>query len=128
MSKRPIDLDSLPPDLRRVVEQQLAKLPPAAREKLLREGGAMVEKMLAKVQGGAPPPLPGGQRTQEAVRSAANSVAASAERAGEAAHRVTRTVPKGHFNSTIRPGDAGGGSLWAIVLVAAAIGVAIYWN
>ena len=69
MSQGPLDLNSLPPELRRVVEQQLAKLPPAAREKLLREGSPLVAKMLAKMQAqaGGPPPLPGGRKAQEAV-------------------------------------------------------------
>jgi hypothetical protein len=131
MSKRPLDLDSLPPDLRRVVEQQLAKLPPAAREKLLREGSPLVEKMIAKFnagQRGGPPPLPGGQRTQEAVQRAANSVSAAAERADRAALRLERMIPRGHYNATIRPGDGSGGGFWAIALVIAAVFVALAWR
>ena len=130
MSQGPLDLNSLPPELRRVVEQQLAKLPPAAREKLLREGSPLVAKMLAKInaQGGGPPPLPGGRKTQEAVQRAANSVSNAAEKAGNAAHRIERMIPRGHYNATIRPGDAGSGGLWAIVLIAAAVFVALFWN
>ena len=58
MSQRPFDLSSLPPEMRRAVEQQLAKLPPQAREKLLREGSPLLEKMLTKLVGTDPPPLP----------------------------------------------------------------------
>jgi len=130
MSKRPLDLDSLPPEVRRLVEQQLAKLPPAAREKLMREGSPLVEKMLAKINAGhgSPPPLPGGRKTQDAVQRAANSVSAAAERADRAAHRIERMIPRGHYNATIRPGDGGGSGMWVVAMIVALVFVALVWR
>lgn len=130
MSHRPIDLDRLPPELRRVVEQQLAKLPPAAREKLLREGSPLIEKMLAKMQGGAggPPPLPGARQAQAAAQRASHNVSTAAERVATVAHKIERIVPHGHYNGTIRPGDGVGGGRWAIVVLLVAVGAWMFWQ
>ena len=129
MVHRPIDLSTLPPELRRVVEQQLAKLPPAAREKLLREGSPIVERMLAKLQGSVPPPLPAAaQAAQQPMQHAAGNAAAAAERAREAAHQLARMLPKGHYNATIRPGDGPGLGRWVSMLLVGAVLVAIFWR
>ena len=129
MSRRPLDLDSLPPELRRVVEQQLAKLPPAAREKLLREGSPLIEKMMAKVKaGGGPPPQPGGRKAQEAVHNAAQGVSAAAERAERAAGRIERMIPRGHYNATIRPGDSGGVGGWVVGVIVFVGLIAFLWR
>ena len=130
MSQRPLDLNSLPPELRRVVEQQLAKLPPAAREKLLREGSPLIEKMLAKLQGGSggPPPLPGARKAQEALHRASQNVNTAAERVATAAHKIERILPHGHYNGTIRPGDGVGSGRWAIVFLLAAVGAWFLWQ
>jgi hypothetical protein len=128
---RPLDLSSLPPDLRRAVEQQLAKLPPQAREKLLREGSPMLDRILQKVQGAVPPPLPkvgAGQHVTTAVRqTVAESVEHAKQAASAAAHQVARMAPRGHFNATIRPGDKPGGGRLLLVLLVAALLAAAFW-
>src|SRR5215207_2831542 len=111
MTSRPLDLNSLPPDLRRVVEQQLSKLPPQAREKLLREGSPIVDRMIARLGGAVPPPLPGTashRPSRESVQRATQNVQQTAERASDVAERLKRLVPKGHYNATVRPGDGAG--------------------
>jgi hypothetical protein len=72
---RPIDLSSLPPEIRQKIQAQLDKLPPDARAQL--QGG------MAKVEG-------------------------AAQRAANRSPVGTPVMPKyeGHFNNTIRPGDA----------------------
>ena len=125
MSHRPLDLSALPPEMRRAVEQQLAKLPPQARERLLREGSPLVEKMIAKMGGVAPPPLPAAARNaRDAARHAAQEVHGSVERATDLARRHARIEPKGHYNATVRPGDTFGGGRFLMVVVAL---VALFW-
>ena len=72
---RPIDLSSLPPEIRQKIQAQLDKLPPEARQQL--QGG------MAKVEN-------------------------AAHRAANRSPVGTPVMPKyeGHFNGTIRPGDA----------------------
>ena len=91
---RPIDLSALPPEIRQKIQAQLDKLPPDARQQL--QGG------MAKVE-------------QAAHRAA-----------GRPASPVQAPVmPKyhGHFNNTIRPGDASRIPVtWiALVLIIAAV-------
>ena len=91
---RPIDLTALPPDIRQKIEAQISQLPAGAREQL--QGG------MAKVE-------------QAAHRAA-----------GRPASPVQAPVmPKyhGHFNNTIRPGDASRIPVtWiALVLIIAAV-------
>ena len=130
MSHRPLDLSSLPPEIRRAVEQQLSKLPPQAREKLLREGSPLVEKMIARLgAGGAPPPLPAGARAaQQKLQQAARGATAAAGRASEVAERFRRIAPKGHYNATIRPGDSFGGGRFLMVVIAVVVLVATFWR
>ena len=122
MSQRPFDLSSLPPEMRRAVEQQLAKLPPQAREKLLREGSPLLEKMLTKLVGTDPPPLPAN------AAPAAQHVATAREHAAEARRLVTRIAPKGHYNATVRPGDSIGGGRLLMWVLAAAVLIATFWR
>ena len=126
MSQRPFDLSSLPPEMRRAVEQQLAKLPPQAREKLLREGSPLLEKMLTKLVGTDPPPLPANAARQ--ARQAAQHVATAREHAAEARRLVTRIAPKGHYNATVRPGDSIGGGRLLMWVLAAAVLIATFWR
>ena len=127
-----IDLSTLPPELRHKVEQQLAKLPPGAREKLLREGGPMVRKLIGKLQeaGGGPPPLPGaGQHgTSHYPPTAAATASAVREKATEAARQVARLLPKGHFNETIRPGDRPGSGRWLLIVLMTSVLIAAFWR
>jgi hypothetical protein len=128
---RPIDLSSLPPEVRRLVEQQLAKLPPQAREKLLREGSPIVEKMLAKLQAGGPPPMPGKASVRQgtaAARDAAAHAGTAAAHAKDVLRQAARLAPRGHYNETIRPGDNLGGGRWLLVVLVAALVAAYYWN
>ena len=129
MSQRPFDLSSLPPEMRRAVEQQLAKLPPQAREKLLREGSPLLEKMLTKLVGTDPPPLPANAARQaRQARQAAQHVATAREHAAEARRLVTRIAPKGHYNATVRPGDSIGGGRLLMWVLAAAVLIATFWR
>ena len=127
MSPRPFDLSALPPEIRRAVEQQLSKLPPQARERLLREGAPMLEKMVATL-GGAPPPLPAATRSARvAERSAAQHAHGSIERATDVARRHARPAPKGHYNATIRPGDSFGGGRFLMVMAALVALAWVFW-
>ncbi|MGH8028647.1 MAG: hypothetical protein ACREO3_01805 [Arenimonas sp.] len=74
---RPIDLSALPPEIRQKIQAQLDKLPPDARAQL--QGG------MAKVEGAA-------QRAAGRVNTPMHSP----------------VIPKyeGHYNGTVRPGDA----------------------
>lgn len=118
----PIDLSRLPPDVRRIVEAQLAKLPPQAREKLLREGSPILDRIIAKVQGAVPPPLPSaGQVRHTAATAAREAVAQGAENARAAAFQIERLRPQGHYNATIRPGDSPGAGRWLLVVFFAAL-------
>ena len=74
---RPIDLSALPPEIRQKIQAQLDKLPPEARQQL--QGG------MAKVEG--------------AAHRAAGKVTSPLR---------NDPMPKyhGHYNGTIRPGDA----------------------
>lgn len=131
MSKRPIDLSSLPPDVRRLVEQQLAKLPPQAREKLLREGSPIIEKMLAKLQsGGGPPPLPAAvaRAAQRVTSTGAHTASHSGPHVVRGPEKAPRATPRGHYNDTIRPGDGGGSGRWMALVLIAAVLVAFYWR
>jgi acyl-CoA synthetase (NDP forming) len=80
---RPIDLSSLPPEIRGKIEAQLAKLPPDARQQL-QQGAA---RGMAKVE------------------HAANQVA---HRVGSHSghHSVAAKTYHGHYNDTVQPGDA----------------------
>ena len=130
MSQRPFDLSSLPPEMRRAVGQQLAKLPPQAREKLLREGSPLLEKMLTKLVGTDPPPLPANaaRQARQAAGHAAQHVATAREHAAEARRLVTRIAPKGHYNATVRPGDSIGGGRLLMWVLAAAVLIATFWR
>jgi hypothetical protein len=78
---RPIDLSSLPPEIRQKIQAQLDKLPPDAR---------------AQLQGGM-------ARVEQAAHRAAGKAPSIG---GSPVH--TPVMPKyhGHYNNTIRPGDA----------------------
>ena len=129
MSQRPLDLSALPPEIRRAVEQQLAKLPPPARERLLREGAPMLEKMIAKMGGTVPPPLPAAARNaRDAAHHAAQHAHGSVERATDVARRIARPEPKGHYNATIRPGDSFGGGRFLMVMVALVALAWVFWR
>ena len=83
---RPIDLTSLPPEIRSKIEAQLAKLPPEARQQL-QQGIAKMPAGMAKVE------------------HAANQIARKAgSHSGH--HSVEAKVYHGHYNSTIQAGDA----------------------
>jgi hypothetical protein len=74
---RPIDLSALPPEIRQKIQSQLDKLPPDARQQL---------------QGGL-------ARVEDAAHRAAGKVASPL-------HNAPLPTYHGHFNNTIRPGDA----------------------
>ena len=73
---KPIDLSTLPPAIRDKIEAQLKKLPPDARAQLQKSGMAKVEQIAQRASGHSPVGTP--------------------------------VMPHyhGHFNGTIRPGDA----------------------
>ena len=74
---RPIDLSSLPPEIRQKIQAQLDKLPPEARQQL-----------------------------QQGAAKVGQSVQGTANRAATSMHGPVMPKYHGHYNSTIRPGDA----------------------
>lgn len=51
--RRALDLSAIPEPIRAQILKRLAKLPDAQREKLLREGSPVVERLLASLSAGA---------------------------------------------------------------------------
>lgn len=81
-NKPAIDLSLLPPAIRQQIEAGLAKLPPEARQQLLEHGSPMLDRAIARAK---------------AKAGAAGMSGASFE----APHVKSR----GHYNSTVMPGD-----------------------
>ncbi|MBS0457827.1 MAG: hypothetical protein JSS44_10910 [Proteobacteria bacterium] len=69
--RRALDLSAIPEPFRAQILKRLAKLPDAQREKLLREGSPVIERLLASLSAGA--------RQQQEKREAAPLPAAAAD-------------------------------------------------
>lgn len=130
---RGIDLSGLPPEVRRKVEIGLAKLSPEMRQQWEQQGSPMLAKLVsglaASAQGhSGPPPIP-----KKGTRSApAPKPATTTTRPGgmdlpvHAPHHLNpRSIPRGHYNDTIRPGDGRGFGSWPIWVFVAAVAIAI---
>jgi len=141
-----MDLSGLPPEIRQKIEQRLATLSPEARQNLQKSGVAKLARLFTTgttSAGTTPPPLPVFPR-QQAKPTATQPSAWQRAPAGtatlqapdaKAAWRTSQELPQntrraiqGHYNDTIRPGDAPGLTPWviavAIVLVAVAL---VFW-
>lgn len=108
MSQNQIDLSQLPPQVRQQVEQMLAKLPPEMRKQVL--DSPMIKKLVDRAE----KELRNANLPQriEAAKSAATQTARTT------ATIAQRMAPRGHYNSTIQPGDRVSLQGWAIGLMA----------
>jgi len=107
-SQKPaIDLSQLPPAIRQQVEAGLAKLPPEARQQLLEKGSPILEKAIARAKASA----------------AANSGHAGISGSSfETPHMQSR----GHYNSTVMPGDRFSLRGWMLFAVVASGAVYLF--
>ena len=107
MSQNQIDLSQLPPQVRQQVEQMLAKLPPEMRKQVIES------PMLKKLVDRAEKELRNANLPQriEAAKSAATQTARTT------ATIAQRMAPRGHYNSTIQPGDRVSLQGWAVGLI-----------
>jgi Flp pilus assembly protein TadB len=113
-----IDLSHLPPQVRQQVEPMLAKLPPDMRKQVI--GSPMLNKLVDRAeQEMRSANIP---RRIEAAKSAAKQTARTS------ANIAQRMAPRGHYNSTIQPGDRVSLQGWAIGLavIGAVIWVVVY--
>ena len=109
-----IDFSALPEPMRSVLQNQLARLPPAMRDKLLQEGSPLLERMVAKAREHAAAgtaPLP--QAAARAVADDDDAVSAKPARSDAA---TPRSIP------TVSPGDSSSNGKW---LLAFAIGLVV---
>ena len=113
-----IDLSSVPEPMRSMLLKQLDKMPVAMREKLLREGSPMLDRVIAKAR-----------QEAGATTAAPPSSAADASHAGP--DRV-QTVRQGSGANapiriqTVSPGDRTSGGAWLVAFVVA-LAVAGYY-
>ena len=104
-----IDLASVPEPVRSMLLKQLDKMPAPMRERLLREGSPMLDRVIAKARADAANGVP--------PASAADASHASPDRIqtvrqSSGTHAPIRV-------QTVSPGDATNGGLWLVAFVVA---------
>lgn len=118
-----LDLLGLPPEVQAKIRQRLAAMTPEVQAKWASAGAPLLAKLVNGLAeaGGAkvPPPLPGSADAGGASRTQAPRYEPSAP------VNAARRTPQGHYNDTVRPGDAPGTAAW-ILIAGAALGVAAY--
>ncbi|KFN50769.1 hypothetical protein [Arenimonas composti] len=113
-----LDLSQLPPEIRGKLEQQMARMSPEMRAHFMGNG---LPQLLQRLGAGA------GNATAGARAAAANVPVDDLKRLGQQLLARGRRAPRGHFNETIRPGDAPGSGRWLVVAVfVAAIGALLF--
>lgn len=129
-----IDLSGLPPEVRRKVEIGLAKLSPEMRRQWEQQGSPMLAKLVsglaASAQGhSGPPPIPkatGRSRPAASGPKPSTSTPGGMDLPAHAPHHTNpRSIPRGHYNDTIRPGDGRGLGTWSLWVFVAAVVIAI---
>ena len=108
-----VDLSSVPEPMRSMLLNQLAKMPPTLREKLLQEGSPLLDRMIAKAR-------------EHAAQGIAALPASAAESDPDGDGRPVGTTRNSYSASapgrvpTVMPGDSGSNGAW---LLACAIGL-----
>jgi cobalamin biosynthesis Mg chelatase CobN len=106
-----IDLASVPEPVRSMLLKQLDKMSPAMRERLLREGSPMLDRVIAKARENA-----------DAMHSAPASSAADASHASPDRIQTVRQSSGTHAPirvQTVSPGDSTNGGMWLVAFVVA---------
>lgn len=106
-----IDLASVPEPVRSMLLKHLDRMTPAMREKLLREGSPMLDRVIAKAREKA-----------DAMDVATSSSAADASHAGPDRIQTVRQSSGTHAPirvQTVSPGDSTNGGMWLVAFVVA---------
>ena len=118
-----IDLSSVPEPMRSMLLKQIARMPDAMREQVLREGSPLLDRLIAKARASA------GATTAALPASAARSNAAQADPVRGGADYVQTVRNSSGADAptrvqTVSPGDrtSGGAWLFAFVVALAAAG------
>ena len=111
-----IDLASVPEPVRSMLLKQLDKMPAPMRERLLREGSPMLDRVIAKARA-------------DATNGAPSSAAAEASHAGPDRIQTVRQSSGTHAPirvQTVSPGDSTNGGMWLVAFVVALAAAAWY--
>lgn len=104
-----IDLASVPEPVRSMLLKQLEKMPAPMRERLLREGSPMLDRVIAKARA-------------DATNVAPPSSASDASHAGPDRIQTVRRSSGTHAPirvQTVSPGDSTNGGMWLVAFVVA---------
>jgi len=111
-----IDLASVPEPVRSMLLKQLDKMPAPMRERLLRDGSPMLDRVIAKARA-------------DATNGAPSSSAADASHAGPDRIQTVRQSSGTHAPirvQTVSPGDSTNGGMWLVAFVVALAAAAWY--
>ena len=100
---------SVPEPVRSMLLKQLDRMPPAMREKLLREGSPMLDRVIAKARADATHAAP--------PSSAADASHASPDRIQTVRQSSGTRAPI--RVQTVSPGDSANGGMWLVAFIAA---------